>query len=105
MVEWQSILQVGHGASPAIKGDNYAAWLELKPQFVAQLDLVATKMRAALPAFQPDPGMKNATVVPVMPVTEAAPVAAIAEAAPVAEALATDAQPVSAEDEKSATDK
>ena len=76
--------------------DNYAAWLALKPQFVAQLDSVAMKMRAALPAFQPDPGMANAPVLPVTPV---------AQAAPVAEALATDAKAEPAIEETPATDK
>ncbi len=29
--------------------DNYAAWLNLKPQFEAQIDAVVTKIRAAIP--------------------------------------------------------
>ncbi len=76
--------------------DNYAAWLALKPQFVAQLDSVASKMRAALPAFQPDPVTAN---VPLVPVT------AVAQAAPVAEALATDAKAEPASEETPVTDK
>ncbi len=95
--------------------DNYAAWLELKPQFIAQLDSVTTKMRAALPAFQPDPAMAIAPVAPASPVAEVAPVAAVAPAvtaaevtpdAPVAaEAVSATAEPAAAVEETPATHK
>ncbi|HWR95359.1 MAG TPA: hypothetical protein VN248_01365 [Arenimonas sp.] len=35
--------------------DNYAAWLNLKPQFEAQIDAVVAKIRAAIPAAAPAP--------------------------------------------------
>ena len=35
--------------------DNYAAWLNLKPQFEAQIDAVVAKIRAAIPAAAPSP--------------------------------------------------
>jgi hypothetical protein len=35
--------------------DNYAAWLNLKPQFEAQIDAVVAKIRAAIPAAAPTP--------------------------------------------------
>jgi len=35
--------------------DNYAAWLNLKPQFEAQIDAVVAKIRAAIPASSAAP--------------------------------------------------
>jgi len=85
--------------------DNYAAWLELKPQFIAQLDSVATKIRASLPAFQPDPAMTIAPVAEATPVAALVPVAPVSEATPAAEAATAEAVPVPAVEETPATDK
>jgi len=81
--------------------DNYAAWLALKPQFVAQLDSVAVKMRAALPAFQPDPVIASPPIAPVVPALDVAPAAVAAEA----EAMPVTNPPVPAVDETQETDK